>query len=401
MDGIYKEVYEYLIQIKTLDEKTYHNLVVLYGTDVLHKVIDYMIDLDEGNLLKFDYYIDKLTKDFDKFSDKSNLSIYMQDIGRKPRLSHEDNLMYATKCYDIIHKLRKLFKLVDCKYKKQKGVIFNSIVDEVEYYKKHCSDKKILDNINELYDEFLSIREILVNGNIRLVVVVSKRYFRDVNSFIEIIQWGNMGLLQAVEKYNPNFNTRFVTYSYYWIRQSIRNAVRYQFTNAVTVSYDAVQRHYSKLKAINELTIQFGRIPTDKEVADYMGISVQRLDEIGNGFQETISLYSNVYKSGDSGDNNPTIADMFEDRNVNVDRVVSLKIMREELLNAVNENLDEMQRYIVLNRAGFFGDVKTFKEIGDMYGCTKQHIEQTHKRALMKLKNLSGYKLRDFVEGID
>lgn len=401
MEGIYKEVYEYLIQIKVLDEKTYNKLVAIYGTEVLYKVIDYMIDLDEENLLKFDYYIDKLTNDFDKFSDKSNLSIYMQDIGRKPRLSHDDNLIYATQCYNIINELRKLFKFVGGKYKKQTGVIFNSIVDEVEYYKKQCSDKNILDNINELYDKFLCIREILVNGNIRLVVAASKRYFRDVNSFVEIIQWGNMGLLQAVEKYNPNFNTRFVTYSYYWIRQSIRNAVRYQFTNTMTVSYDAVERHYSRLKAINELTIQLGRIPTDKEIADYMGISIKRLDEIENIFQESISLYSDAYKSVDSGDNNPTIIEMCEDRNINVEKVVALKIMREELLNVVNENLDEMQKYIVLNRAGFLGDVKTFKEIGDMYGCTKQHIEQTYKRTLVKLKNVSGYKFRDFLEYID
>ena len=205
-------------------------------------------------------------------------------------------------------------------------------------------------------------------------------------------------MLQAVEKFKPGFNTRFVTYAYYWIRQSIRNASRFEFSNAASISYGVVEKQQTRLKAISELTNYHGRVPTDEEIANHMRISIQRLKEIENGFQESISLYSNAYKESYSSDNIPTIVEMFEDRNVSVDRTVSLKIMREELLNVVNENLDEMQKYIVLNRAGFFGDVKTFKEIGDMYGCTKQHIEQTHRRALLKIRSLSGDKLRDFLE---
>lgn len=397
MDGIYKEVYECLSNINKLDEKTYNKLIAIYGTEVLYKVIDYMIDLDENNILKFDYYIDRLTVDFDKFSDQSLLSIYLQDIGRKSRLSHEDSFMYASQCYDVICELRGLFKLIDGKYQKQKGVIFNSIVDEVLYYKKVCSNKEILDKINELYDTFLCLRELLVNGNIRVVVAVSKRYYREANSFMEIIQWGNMGLIQAVEKYKPNFNARFVTYAYYWIRQSIRNASRYEFSNAATVSYDVVQKQKSRFKAINELTNQLGRYPTELEISNYMGISMKKLDQMRIGFQDSISLFSNIYKT-DEGDSSPTVAEMYEDKNMNVDKLVSLKILREELFNALNECLDEKQRFIVLNRAGFFGEAKTFQQIADMCGYSKQNIEQTHQRALLKIRRLSGDKLKSFLE---
>ena len=397
MDAIYKEVYEYLINLKILDKKEYNKLTSIYGSEIVHKVIDYMIDLDEEYIFKFDYYIDRLTVDFDKFSDKSSLSIYMQDIGRKPRLSHDESIMYATKCYNIVNELRELFKLVGCDYKKQKGIIFNSIIDEVEFYRKECCDDILLDKINELYNDFIRNRDILVNGNIRIVIVASKRYFRDVNTFIEIIQWGNMGLLQAAEKYNPNFNTKFITYAYYWIRQSIRNAVRYQYNIASTISYNAVEINNYKKKVVKELSNILGRIPSDEEIASYMGISIKRLEEISCAFQETVSLSSGTYKN-DDGDNNPSIVEMIEDGNINVDRIVSLKVMKEELINVVLENLDEMQRFIVLNRCGFLGDIKTFKEIGVMYGCTKQHIEQTYKRSLLKIRRMSGDRLKDFLE---
>ena len=397
MDEMFREVYEYLYKINKLDAKSYNRLISIYGIEIVHKVIDYMIDCDKDSIIKFDYYIDRLTKDFDKFSDKSILSIYMQEIGRIPRLSRGESFMYASEAYDIINELRELFKLVNTEYQKQTGVIFNSIIDEADFYKKECHDKEILDRINELYDRFICIREILVNGNIRVVVAASKRYFRDVNSFIEIIQWGNMGLMQAVEKYDPNFNTRFVTYAYYWIRQSIRNASKFEFSNAATVSYNAIERNSAKMKAINVLSTELGRKPTDEEIANYMGINIQQLKEIGIAFQEVISLSSKPYNSSDS-DTNTTIADMFEDRNVNIDRMVSLRMLRNELFNIAQEHLSDMEKFVVLNRTGFLGDIKTFKEIGDMYGCTKQHIEQTYKRSLLKMRRVSGYKLRDFLE---
>jgi len=397
MEGMFKDVYDYLSMIDKLRADDYKKLTAKYGTEIVHATIDYMIDEDKNNIGKFDYYVDKLAIDFDNFSNKSILDIYMQDIGRTPRLGHEINSVYAREAYEIICEIRELFKMIDCNYVKQVGVVFNSITDECVFYLKECCDKEILNRLNDLYKRFIYVRNILVEGNIRVVVAASKNYFRDSNSFIEIVQWGNIGLMKAVEKYDPNFDVLFVTYAYYWIRQAIRHALKFEFTSATTISYNAVEKNSVRLKAISILTNKLGRKPTNEEIAEYIGISKERLGEIDNAFLEPVSL-SMTLTGYHGNETTTTLSDLYEDRNVDVEREVCEKMLRFEILEIVKKYLNEQQQFIILNKFGFYGEPMSFEQIGSIYGVTKQHIQQIQKRALTKIRRVAGNKLIDYLK---
>lgn len=397
MEGMSKDIYDYLSMIDKLRADDYKKLTAKYGTEIVHATIDYMIDEDKNNIGKFDYYVDKLAIDFDNFSNKSILDIYMQDIGRTPRLGHEINSVYAREAYKIICELRELFKTINCNYVKQVGVVFNSITDECVFYLKECCDKEILNRLNDLYKRFIYVRNILVEGNIRVVVAASKNYFRDSNSFIEIVQWGNIGLMKAVEKYDPNFDVLFVTYAYYWIRQAIRHALKFEFTSATTISYNAVEKNNVRLKAISILSNKLGRKPTNEEIAQYIGISKERLGEIDNAFGESVSL-SMTLTGPHGNETTTTLSDLYEDRNVDVEREACEKMLRFEILEIVKKYLNEQQQFIILNKFGFYGEPMSFEQIGSIYGVTKQHIQQIQKRALAKIKRVAGNKLIDYLK---
>lgn len=107
--------------------------------------------------------------------------------------------------------LFNLDKLSKKEYDRLIAIYGIKIVDEIKFYLNECNDNKLFDKLNELYDNYIYVRDKLVTGNIRLVVAASKNYYKDESSFLEILQWGNIGLMKAVEKYDPNFNTRFIT----------------------------------------------------------------------------------------------------------------------------------------------------------------------------------------------
>ena len=397
MNKKFSEVLYYLSSIDKLSKKDYDRLISIYGIELVHECIDYMIDQSEDNIVKFDYYIDKLTNEFDNFSYRSTLDIYMQDISRIPMLSREENKVYSCEAYNIVNELKEIFSKIGFNYVKQVGVVFNSIVDELDFYLRECEDIELLDRLKKLYSKYIDVRDKLVKGNIRVVVAASKNYYRDSSSFMEIIQWGNIGMMMAVEKYNPNFNTRFVTYSYYWIKQAIRHMNRFEGNVATTISYIAMEKNTLRLEAINVLSNKFGRTPTNEEIASYMGISDKRLEELEGAFKDYISLSSKVSIS--SGEERGSVyADLFEDTSVNIEKTVFLKFLRYELMKVMDEVLNDKQKFILLNRFGFCGKILSLQQIGDIYGVSRQDIEQLQKRALRKIRRLAGSRLKDFLD---
>lgn len=396
MEGISRDVYDYLYVLETMTANDYKYLVSKYGKKVVHSTIDYMIDESQDNISKFDYYIDKLIGDIERDNERKILHFYMHDIGKTPRLNEGDNEIYGSMVYDTIGELKKLFDLMDCKYIGAEKVICSSIIDDCKFYMDNCSDLVLLEQLKELYNKFIYLRDILVEGNIRLVVATLKNYYRDPNSFMEVIQWGNVGLMHAVERYNPNFNVKFVTYAYYWIRQSIRHTLKFEFSSITTVSYAAVEKNAVRLKTVNNLTNKLGRKPSLNEVADSMGISKKSLKDIEDVFVEPISL-SKTLISEQGNETNTTVLDLFEDINSDVEKIVCDKMLRVEILKILNDCLSEQQRNIILSRFGFYGEPLSFEQIGEKYGVSKQYIQQTQKRSLARIRQLAGKKLEDFL----
>lgn len=387
MEGFYKEIYNRLSYIDKLNKRMYHELVSAYGKEAVHSVIEAMIEENENNIFKFDYYVDLVIANVGSGSFKNILDIYMNDVGRTRRLTSTENIEYSKEAYEIVNELKSIFSTFDCEYVKTKtGVIFNSIVDEVEFYLEECKDQDVINRLKELNDRYIEVRNKLVEGNLRVVVAAAKPFFRDDVSFLEIIQYGNIGLMRAVEKYDPSFDTLFVTYGYYWIKQGLRAAVKAEFTTATSVSYYAIERNNMRLKTINVLSNELGREPTDNEIALYMGISSKKLEEIENTFSEKISLDSPVSEFSPDSSRELTFIDTIRDENIDIENDVCTKIFCDQLMEMLKENLNEKQMQVLMYRYGFHGESLTAQKIADIIGVSRQRVQQLEKSALIRAK---------------
>ena len=396
LNSNYNDIYNYLLSIVKLNDIEYNKLVSIYGEASVDFVIESMILNDDNNLDKFSYFIDKKLFDID-FSSFSNLDIYLNEIGLSKRLSREENRKYSNEAYEIVNELKELFKIVcDVEYVSQDGILYNSILDQVDFYLKKCNDSDLYNKIVSLRERYIIVRDKLVSGNLRLVVSVLKRYYVDSDSFNDMIQNGNISLMRAVERYNPNFNTTFGTYAYYWIKQSMRYSSKNDISGCINVSYNAIDDNNLKLRAINVLINELGREPTKEEISSYMGISLERLAELDSTFMDVLSLYSTIPNYGLDG-KSTLLIDTIEDRSVNICDEVCSKVGRIQLVDYLRNNLPEKQVEILLYRYGFYGEEKTLREIGEILNMSKQAVDLSKKRALARLGCLSRTRTKEFL----
>lgn len=391
-----KDLYSYLREIPKLTKKIYDELVLVHGKNVVDATIELILSNNEDIIDRFDYYIELQSNNVEYVTGKSILKYYIDDIRRIPKLNLEDNERYTNEIYEIITELRGMFDSFSVKYANRRGVIFNSILDEVQFYSSLCDDVLMLNRFKVLSERFMTIRNKLVEGNLRIVIAVYKSKFKDDNSFVELLQYGNIGLMKAIEKFNPNKGTRFSTYAYVWIKQFFRMAHRNEMHTGVSVSYKAMEDNNTRLKVIENLSFELKRIPTDKEVADRMNIDACKLKQIVSAVPYAKTLSSPVYS--DDGDKSVMLIDSCVDDTVDVEGDVCFKMLQEQLMQIIDNNLSEKQKFILNKRFGFDGEPLTFREIGQLLGVSKQCVEQDHAKALKKLRERSYSRLHDFID---
>lgn len=385
---MFNEVYLYLSKIKKMDKKVYNRLITIYNKEVVSSVIEYMINENEKNILKFEYYVETLMSNIDgNLSVKSNFDIYMREVGAIRRFSDEENESYAKEAYNIVNELREIFIQFNVKYINEKGNLFNSIMDEVEYYIKECSDRVVIDRIKELSIRYIIVRNKLVEGNLRLVISAARPLFDNSRTFLEIIQYGNIGLMRAVEKYNPNMGAKFITYAYYWIKQSFRNFNKANLDAGSSVSYYAMNINNTRIKAINKLVNELGREPTEVEIASQMGISSKKLSEIENAFGESVSLDSSALEANDNFGRDTSLVDTIADLDVNVEDEVCSKIFCDQIWDILRNILNEKQFMVMMYRCGsYYNNNLSMQQIANIMGVSRQRAQQYEKTAITKAR---------------
>ena len=392
----YSDIYNYLMNLDELTELEYNNLVSIYGNKDIDYIIEIIIQENDRFLSKFNYYFERKMDIVDSFN-CSNLEIYLKEIGASKQLTREENIRYSNEAYQIVTTLKEIFDVeFDEDYIKQDGIIFNSIVDQVDFYLECCHDISLSNKLIELKNRYIEVRNILVNGNLRLVVTALKQYYTDKESYVDIIQNGNIGLMRAVEKYDPSYNTLFVTYAYYWVRMSIRNFVKNSNVSCINTSYRAIEDNNTKLKVVSILTNKLGREPTNEEISSYMGISLEKLNTLDMTFRNPMSLYSVVRNYADGKE--VQLMEVIEDRTINIEEDVCFKIRRLQFINYLRKYLSEKQITILLGRYGFYGELMTYRELGEILNMSKQAVDMSEKRALNKIRCMPRRNIRDFLE---
>jgi RNA polymerase primary sigma factor len=259
-------------------------------------------------------------------------------------------------------------------------------------------------NINELtedeLDEFDRLQAVgdtarahLIRANTRLVVSIAKKYRGRGLQFLDLIQEGNVGLMKAVEKYDYRRGNRFSTYATWWIRQAVTRALA---NHGRTIRIPAhLGGRISKLYQVaQQLEQELGRQPAAEEIAKNMDLPAERVRWMLRTSRQPVHLERPV---GDESD--AELGDFIEDVDLPQPAETAARNMLTEEIGEILDQLTPREARILRLRYGLQdGESRTLKEVGEMFGLSRERIRQLEKEALRKLRhpNFAGH-LRQYL----
>jgi len=327
--------------------------------------------------------------------------MYLHEIGQVPLLTPEEEYELAMRVY--------------------RGKQAREELEAAEREGREL-DPETREELERLVAEGDKAKDQLAKANLRLVVSVAKRYIGRGMSFSDLIQEGNLGLLRAVDKFNPTLGYKFSTYATWWIRQAINRAIADQ-ARTIRIPVHMVETINRLIRTQRRLTQELGREPTSEELALEMGYlepeereqieemqargdpldpllrrklkrAAAKVQQVLRIAEEPISLETSVGEENDS-----SLLDFVKDDSMPAPGDAASYMLLREQLREVLKVLSDREREVLELRFGLKdGRYYTLEEVGRIFGVTRERIRQIEAKALRKLRHPQrSHKLRDYL----
>ena len=306
--------------------------------------------------------LDKSLKKIKVHKETDPLALYFRQISRFPLLTLQEEQNISEKIISLRTKLKEL------------DADKNKDVDKT-------SDKAALESA------LLHYKNKMINSNLRLVVSIAKNYQHRGLSLLDLIDEGNIGLIEAVERFDYTRGCRFSTYGTWWIRQAIIKSIadKGRVIRIPIHMLNTIKKCYYVAK---QLTQDLGRDPKDEELSEYLGVPVAKVKEIVKLSQETTSLDTIV----DDG-NLTRLADLIKDDQMTEPFEMVFYMTLQETMEGILSQLSEREMKIIQLRFRLPGETTlTLEETGKCLGITRERVRQIQEKAIWKLRTLHELK---------
>lgn len=326
------------------------------------------------------------------------LKLYLDEISRIPLLSQEEEMRLSKEMVSSRERLLEIEKRFGMpverimgSYKRWRGGK-GQLPERLSSLGRDELDG-IIGEIQSLMERREKARRRLIEGNLKLVVNLAKRYAYYRIPILDMIDEGNLGLMRAVDRYDYRQGCRFSTYAVWWIKQALLRAMATQGRMIRLPVYlvDALTRY---LETAETLSQRLGRDPTLDEISKEMGLPIEKVIWMANIVSEPISLDIPVGEDEEEG-----FGKLVEDRRKpSPQGVVFLELLHEKIKEVLSQ-LSSKERTIMRLRYGLDGySPHTLEEIGSILGITRERIRQIEVATLKKLRALKiTQELHDFL----
>lgn len=337
-----------------------------------------------------------------------NWSVNEEDI-----ISEIDDMEMSAKLlekfYDLADKLSiKIITIEEILEKESQILVKESKLWKIELYETiyRTNDKQFKDFIKLYFNDISKIplltweqerdiarrikkwdeeaKKTLIESNLRLVISIAKRFFGSRLSFSDLIQEWNIGLIKAIEKFDPDKEFKFSTYATWWIKQSITKAIA-DMTKNVRIPVHLIDEINSYNKTYQILFQKFGREPTSKEIWKELNFPIKKIKKLEEVIFGNVSLDREVWDEW-----RDTLADLLEDANtLRPDQYAEKNTLRNNL-DIILSMLDDREAKIIKMRYGIDGPKYTLEQVGEEFDVTRERVRQIEQKVIQKLKGHEG-----------
>lgn len=270
--------------------------------------------------------------------------------------------------------------------------------DNISLYLEDAKRERLLTREEEieltrrLKEGDMEARATLIKSNLRFVITIAKQYKNSGLLFEDLIEEGNLGLIMAADRFEPDKGYHFISYAVYWIRQSILAAIN-EKSRLIRLPLNKAMDLVDLERAIHQVYYKTGDVPDVIELSEILKKDPKDIMNIMSVNNDYVSLEREYNFDGIK----EKLANIIEDdRDAGVEESLTNKELIEELKIAM-EDLNDAEKEIIKARYGIGEERKTLKEVSEVHSCTKERVRQIEKKALRKMYSKRYNSLKDFL----